>query len=110
MLGMLLRWVIYALSIMLVAWIVPGIYIRNFGSALLVAVVMALVNAFIKPLIMFISLPINFLTLGIFTFVINALLFFLVGKITPDFEVENFWAALLGSLLLSLLAILVGKI
>ena len=78
MLGMLLRWVIYALSIMLVAWIVPGIYIRNFGSALLVAVVMALVNAFIKPLIMFISLPINFLTLGLFTFVINALLFFFV--------------------------------
>ncbi len=110
MLGLLFRWIAYSLSIMFVAWIVPGIHVKNFGSSMLVAVVLALINAFIKPLLMAISLPINFLTLGLFTLVINAFLFWLVGKITPNFEVENFWVALLGSLILSLLAMLIGKI
>ena len=110
MLNILLRWVVFALAIMLVAWIIPGISIESFYSALIAGVVIALINAFIKPLIQFISIPINFLTLGLFTFVINALLFLLAGAITPGLEIDGFLSALLGSLLLSVIALGISKI
>lgn len=110
MLELLFRWALYALSIMLIVVVIPGVTVKDFPSALLVTVVLALVNAVVKPALMFVSLPINFLTLGLFTFVINALLLLLVGKITPNFEVSGFLPAFIGAIILSLLSILIGKI
>lgn len=110
MFELLLRWFLYSLSIMFIAMIIPGIAVKDFASALWVTIILALVNAVIKPVLMFVSLPINFLTLGLFTFVINALLLLLVAKITPNFEIEGFLPALFGAIILSLLAILIGKI
>ena len=110
MLNTILRWLAYALAIIFIAWLIPGISVEGFGSALLVAVVMALVNAFVKPVLQIISLPINVLTLGLFSFVLNALLFMLAGFITPGFEVDGFLSALFGSLILSLLALGIEKI
>ncbi|MBE7713207.1 MAG: phage holin family protein [Cyanobacteria bacterium SIG26] len=110
MLNMILRWIVFALAIIFVAWIIPGISVDNFLSAMLVCIVLALINAFIKPLLQIISLPINILTLGLFTLVINALLMMFAGYITPGFEVEGFVSALLGSILLSLLSIGINKI
>ena len=110
MINSLLKWVIYALLIVFVAWVIPGIDVSNFLSAMLVCIVIALINVFIRPIIEFISLPVNFLTLGLFSFVINAFLLMLAGKLTPGFEVDGFLPALFGSILLSLLSGLVNKI
>ena len=98
MINILIRWVVYAILIIFVSWIVPGIEI------------IALINTFIKPLLQLITLPINILTLGLFSLVINALMLMLAGWIAPGFEVEGFLSALFGSLLLSLFALGVSRI
>lgn len=84
--------------------------VDNFLSAMFVCIILALVNAFVKPLLQIITLPVTILTMGLFTLVINALMFMLAGWITPGFEVEGFLSALLGSLLLSLFSIGVNRI
>ncbi len=110
MLNMLLRWIVYAALIVFVAWIVPGITVVNFLSAMLVCVIIALINTFIKPFLEFITLPVNVLTLGLFSLVLNAFMLMLAGYIAPGFHVENFLSALIGSILLSLFTPLVSKI
>ncbi len=104
MVRILLRWLVYALLIIFVAWIIPGISVDGFLSALLVAVVIGLINIFVKPILKFLTFPINFITFGLFSLILNALLFMLAGAITPGFEVEGFLSALFGSILLSLLS------
>ena len=110
MLNGFLRWVIYSLLIVFTSWIVPGISVENFLSAMLVCLVIALINVFIRPLVEFISLPVTFLTLGLFSFVINALLLMLAGFLTPGFEVEGFLSALWGSIVVSVFAGIVSRI
>lgn len=104
------RWILFALAIMLVSWVVPGISVSGFFAALIVSVIIGLINATIRPLVYFVSLPINMLTLGLFSFVINALLLLLAGYITPGFTVSGFFSALIGSILLSLLGIGINNI
>lgn len=110
MLNTILRWIVFAVLIIFTAWIIPGINVDNFFSALLACIMMAFVNAFIKPLVQFVSLPINFLTLGLFSLVINALMLMLVGVITPGFQVDGFLSAFLGAILLSLFVGVVNRI
>jgi len=110
MLNMLLKWVLFALSIILVAWIIPGIRVENFLSAMFVCIIIALINTFIKPILQVITLPINVMTLGIFSLVLNALLLMLAGWIAPGFEVDGFLNALFGSILLSLFAMGIEKV
>ncbi len=100
---LILSWILMALGIMLIAWLVPGITITGFKAALIVVVIMALVNALIKPIVSFISLPLNIITLGLFGIVINALLFMLVAKFAPGFEIDGFWSALIGAIAASIL-------
>lgn len=102
---LLLKWLGLALAIMFVGWLVPGIVIYNFTTALIAAVVIALVNLVIKPILLFLTLPINILTLGLFILVINALLFMFVAYLVPGVEVDGFWSAFLGALVLSILSI-----
>lgn len=110
MVNMLLRWFLYAFSIIFVSWIVPGIKVDNFLSAMFVCIILALVNTFVKPLIQIITLPVTILTLGLFSLVINALMLMLAGWIAPGFEVEGFLSALIGSIVLSLFALAVSRI
>lgn len=110
MIDKVLRWIVYSLVIIFIAWIVPGISVDNFLSAMLVCLVISLINVFIRPFVEFISLPVNFLTLGLFSFVINALLFMLAGLLTPGFAVDGFLSALIGSILLSLFTSAINKI
>ena len=107
---LILKWILFALAVMFTAWIVPGISVASFASALLVVVILALINIFIKPLLIFITLPINFLTLGLFTFVVNALLLMLAGYVAPGFQVNGFISALLGSLVMSLVGVAINMI
>ena len=100
-----LKWLALALAIMFTGWVIPGITISSFVSALIAAIVIALVNLFIKPILIFLTLPINILTLGLFILVINALLFLFVAYLVPGIEVDGFWSAFLGALLLTILSI-----
>lgn len=107
---LILRWVLFALCVMLTAWIIPGIFVENFQSALLIAFIIGLINASIKPFLMIITLPVNILTLGILGLVINALLFMLAGYFAPGVQIEGFWSALWGSLMLTFLGGIIFKI
>ena len=99
---LLIRLLINALAILLVAYLVPGVAVTGFYAALIVAVVLGLLNLVIKPLIILLTLPINILTLGLFTFVINALLFWFVGTVVKGFSVDGFIPAFLGALILTI--------
>ena len=101
---LLLKWLALSLASMFVGWVVPGITISSFVTALVASVVIALVNLVIKPVLVFLTLPINILTLGLFILIINALLFMFVAYLIPGVEVDGFWSAFLGALLLSILS------
>lgn len=101
--NIILRWIINAIAIILAAYLLPGVTISGFGGALILAIVLGLINALIRPILLLLTLPINVLTLGLFTLVINALLILLADGISPGFEVDGFWWALLFSLVLSLI-------
>lgn len=94
----IILWIINALAVMLTAYLVPGVIVSSFWSALIAAVVIGLVNAIIRPLALLLTLPINILTLGLFTLVINALMFWLASALVPGFTVTGFWAAFIGAL------------
>lgn len=110
MINTILRWLVTSFVLVFIAWVVPGIEVENFSSAMIACVVIALINAFIKPVLQFISLPVTVLTLGLFSLVINALLFMLAGYITPGVEVNGFLSALIGSVILSLAMLGIAKI
>lgn len=96
-----INWIICAVAIMITAYVLPGVNIDGFLVALILAVVLGAINAFIKPIIVLLTLPINVLTLGLFTLVINALLIILSSYIVPGFGVAGFWWAMLFSVVLS---------
>ena len=105
-----LKWILFSVLIIFIAWIIPGISVSNFLAAMFACIIIALISLFIKPLVQCSSLPINFLTLGLFSLIINALLLMLAGAITPGFEVNGFLSALFGSIILSLFSNLIEKI
>jgi putative membrane protein len=110
MFALIANWFLSALSLFIVSRIVPGIFVENFGSALIAVVVIGLVNALIKPILLLLTLPLTIMTLGLFALVINALMLMLAGSVLPGFRVEGFVAALIGSILLSLITILLHSL
>jgi putative membrane protein len=103
-LNLLALWIVNALALLALPYIVPTIQVAGFGTALLVAVVLGLINALLRPLLVLLTLPVTLLTLGLFIFVINALLFQLAGALIDGFHVGVFWSALLGSIAFSLIS------
>lgn len=106
----LLRWIMNSLILMLVAYLTPGISIASFWTALIVSVIFGLINAVIRPIILILTLPINILTLGLLTFVINALMFWLVSVIIKGFEVQNFASAFWGALIYCVIVTIISLI
>jgi putative membrane protein len=106
----IVNWLLSALALWLVAQIIPGMQIRGYGTALLATVVIGLVDLIIGPILRFIAFPITFLTLGLFRLVINALLLKLASMFTPGFRVDGFLAALLGSLVLSIVSTVLQRV
>jgi putative membrane protein len=102
--NLLIRWFVNALSLYIVSKVVTGIHVKDFTTSLVAALIIGLINALIKPVLLLLTLPINILTLGLFTFILNAGLLLLAGRITPGFIVDGFWSALVGSILLSLIS------
>ncbi|MEK7579507.1 MAG: phage holin family protein [Patescibacteria group bacterium] len=99
---LILKLIITALAILLVAYLVPGVTVASFWTALFVALILGLLNLTLKPILIILTLPINLITLGLFTFVINALLFWLVGTFIEGFAVEGFVPAFVGALIVSI--------
>ena len=99
----ILRLLLSALAVILLANILPGVEVSAFGSAVLVALVLSLLNLIVKPLLVILTLPVTILTLGLFLLVINAMIILLASSLVSGFSVDGFWQALLFSLLLSVL-------
>lgn len=106
----LLRWILNALALILVANIIPGFHVDSLWAALIAALVLGLVNAVIRPVLLLLTLPINILTLGIFTFVINALMILLASSILEGFQVDSFASAFWASVVLWLISMIVNSI
>jgi len=105
MLHLLARWIVNAGALLLVAYLYPGVQVRDFVAALVAALLLGLVNAVIRPLLVILTLPVTLPTLGLFLFVINALLFWLVAELVQGFAVTGFAAALIGSILYSIITL-----
>jgi putative membrane protein len=105
MLTLLARWIVNAAALMLVAYLYPGVSVNDWGAAFGAALVLGLVNAVIRPLLVILTFPVTLLTLGLFLFVLNALLFWLVAEVVRGFTVGGFAAALIGSILYSLITL-----
>ncbi|CCQ61584.1 Membrane protein of unknown function [Crocosphaera watsonii WH 0402] len=101
---------ITALSLLITAYLIPGITINGFTVAAIATLVMGLINAIVKPILLLFTLPLTILTLGLFLFVVNAISFSLVSYFTPGFTVNSFLDALFGSIVLSIVSSFLGKI
>ena len=101
---LLVVWLLNALALLAVAYLMPSIEVSGFGGALIAAAVVGLVNMLIRPLLVLLTLPITLLTLGLIILVINGLLFFGVGALLEGFEVQGLWSGMLGALLYSLIS------
>lgn len=100
--NVIIRFLLSGLAVLLTSYLLKGVYVENFGYALLVAAVLSFANIFIKPILVLFTIPITIFTLGLFLLVINALIILLVDAITPGFNVAGFWWALAFSLILSI--------
>ena len=113
MLSFFLTWIVAAVSLVITAYIVPGITVASFPTAMVAAVFIGLVNAFVRPIITLLTLPLSILTLGLFLFVVNAislsLASWLAGAFNIGFAVNGFWPALVGSIVLSFVSGVIGR-
>jgi putative membrane protein len=101
---LLLTWLINALALLAIKYILPSITVDSFVTALIVAVVLGLINTLIRPIFVILTLPVTILTLGLFIFVINGLLFWAVGSFVPGFHVDGFWAGVFGAIIYSVIS------
>lgn len=106
----LIQWLIYAVAILLSAYLLPGVKVAGFGVALLVALVLGLCNIFLRPLMILITIPLTILTFGLFLLVINTLMILLTSSMVSGFQVRNFWWAFLFSIILSVINYILSQI
>ena len=105
--SILARWLISALMFLVVANVVPGIHVKSFVTALVLALVWSVITMILKPILLILTLPVNILTFGLFTLVINGFLFWFLARLVPGFTIASFGAAILGALALSILHMIV---
>lgn len=106
--GIGFRWLTLTAAILLASYMLEGIHVSGFFSALGAAAILGILNAFFRPIALLLTLPINILTLGLFTFVINAVMLKMASGVIGGFDVRGFWTALFGSLIISLVSWLVN--
>ena len=101
---LLLTWLINALALLAIKYIMPSITVDSFVTALIVAIVLGFINTLIRPIFVILTLPVTILTLGLFIFVINGLLFWAVGSFVPGFHVDGFWSGVFGAIIYSVIS------
>ncbi len=109
MIALLIRWAVNAVALYLTTLIVPGVRVADFGSAVVAALVLGIVNAVIRPILLVLTLPINILTLGLFTFVINAAMLYLVAGVTHRLQLDGFLSAVIGAIVLSVISFVLSQ-
>lgn len=107
---LVLVWVLNAIALLAVAYLYPGVQVQDWLSAAIAALVLGLANTIIKPILVVLTLPVTIITLGLFLFVINALLFWGVSNVVTGFHVNGFWAALIGAILYSIIGWLLSML
>ena len=107
---LILKWVLSAAALLAVAYLYSGVAVNNFTAALIAAAVIGLLNMVVRPVLVVLTIPITLITLGLFLFIINALMFWAASGMLSGFHVAGFWAALLGSLIYSALGILIDAV
>ena len=110
MLKLLLKWLLSAAALLGVAYVYGGVSVASFGTAMFAAAIIGLLNMLVRPILVVLTIPITLLTLGLFLFVINALMFWAASGLIGGFHVNGFWAALLGSLIYSALGVLIDAV
>jgi putative membrane protein len=103
----IVRWLLLAAALLLVAYLYPGVTVTSFGSAMIAAFVIGVFNTLLRPILVLLTLPVTLLTLGLFLFVINALMFYFAAQLLDGFGVKGFVAALIGSLIYTLCGIVI---
>jgi putative membrane protein len=98
--GVLLRWLVLTAAVLAASWFLDGIRVNGVFPAILAAALLGILNAVLRPLLILLTLPLNILTLGLFTFVINALMLLIVSAVIPGFDVYGFWTAVFGALII----------
>ena len=107
--GVLLRWLILTAAVLAASWLLTGVRVNGIFPAILAAALLGICNAVLRPLLIVLTLPLNILTLGLFTFVINALMLLLVSTVIPGFDVLGFWTAFFGALIISVTSWLLNR-
>jgi putative membrane protein len=102
--GLLIRWLVLTVAIILASHMLDGIEVQGFFSAFFAAAALGILNALFRPILIILTLPINIITLGLFTFLINALMLKMASGVIPGFEVHGFWTAIFGSLIISMIS------
>ena len=110
MLKLILKWLLSAAALLGVAYIYRGVSVASFGTAMIAALVIGLLNMLVRPILVVLTIPVTLITLGLFLFVINALMFWAGSGLVSGFVVNGFWAALLGSLIYSALGVLIDAL
>ena len=103
----IVRWLLLAAALLLVAHLYPGVVVSSFGSAMLAAFVLGLLNTLLRPILVLLTLPVTLLTLGLFLFVINALMFYFAAEMLDGLKVASFGAALIGSVIYSVCCVVI---
>jgi len=107
--GIIIRWLTLTGSILITSYLLDGIRVSGFFSALFAAAILGILNAFFRPIALFLTLPINIMSLGFFTFLINAFMLKMVSGVIPGFDVYGFWTAVFGSFLISVVSWLLNS-
>ena len=108
--SLLTKWIVTSISFLITAYLVPGFKIMDFKTALLLSIVWGIIQLILKPIFVFFTLPLTILTLGLFYFIINAILFILAGSIVPGVQIDSFYTALFASLVLSVIDTILQKL
>ncbi len=106
--GFLIRWMINALALAFTSWLISGIWVDGAVPLFIAALVLGILNAILRPVLLILTLPINLLTLGLFTFVINGAMLSLTASLVPGFHVAGFWSAVIGALVMSIFSFILN--
>jgi putative membrane protein len=107
MLKLFVKWLLLASALLFLAYVYTGVEVRSFGSAMLAALVIGLLNTIVRPVLVVLTLPVTLVTVGLFLFVINALMFWAAAQMLEGFQVQGFLAALIGSLVYSVMGVII---
>jgi putative membrane protein len=110
MAGFLIRLIVNAIALLIVAYLLPGVHVASLTSAIVAALILGIVNAVLRPILVILTLPVVILTLGLFTLVINAITFYLVAHLGLGLTVDGFWSAFLGALVLTIVSYLLSTL